>query len=180
MNVPIKSLQNWVRYQLGAAKAMAASVGGKVRHLKLHGAFSNMTSEDQKMALAVYEAAVGVDPDIIIMVLAATAQERAVRELGCKWAGEIFADRPYNDDATLVDRLLPGAVIHDAEIATERVVNMVREGAIITQSGKRIETRIDTICLHGDEPTAVALALGVRSGLLAAGIEVKTFEGWQG
>ena len=72
------------------------------------------------------------------MVLAATAQERVVRDLGCAWAGEIFADRAYNDDATLVNRRLPGAMIHDPSRAAARMVEMIREGAIITESGKRI------------------------------------------
>lgn len=176
MQVPADSLQNMIRYQLGAAKGMAAAMGTSVRHLKIHGALSNMLSEDQAMARACYEAALSVDPDIIIMVLAATAQEKAVRELGCNWVGEIFADRAYNDDGTLVDRSLPGAVIHDPEIAGPRMVEMVREGAIITESGKRIETRIDTICLHGDTPTAVALARSVRGSLEGAGIDVRMFD----
>ena len=151
-----------------------------MRHLKLHGALSNMTCEDQNMSRAIFDAALSVDPEIIIMVLAASAQERAVKEIGCLWAGEIFADRAYNDDATLVDRSKPGAVIHDAELATNRIVKMVNESAIICDSGKRIETRIDTICLHGDEPTAVELARGVRAGLLSEGIEIKAFDGHRG
>ncbi len=180
MNVPIETLKNWIRYQVGAAEAMAQAAGGNVRHVKLHGALSNMTSEDQAMARATYEAVLSVNPDTILMVLAATAQERAVKELGCLWAGEIFADRPYNDDATLVDRSLPGSVIHDPDIATARIVDMVKESAIISESGKRIETRIDTICLHGDEPSALALANGVRTGLESAGIQIKKFAGARG
>ena len=112
---------------------------------------------------------------LIIMVLAATAMEDVVRDLGCAWAGEIFADRAYNDNATLVDRSKPGAVIHDADHATKRIVAMVKAGAIITESGKHIATRIDTICVHGDNAEAVALAGGVRRGLETAGIAVKQF-----
>jgi UPF0271 protein len=97
--------------------------------------------------------------------------------LGAPYAGEIFADRAYNDDATLVDRKLPGAVIHDAGIAGPRITEMVRAGAIITETGKRIETRIDTICLHGDGPTAIAIAKSVRENLEAAGIKVQKFKG---
>jgi len=177
MSVPLDSLANAVRYQLGAAQAMARAAGGHVRHLKLHGALANMASEDAALARACYRAALSVDPDIIIMVLAATAQEDVVRELGCAWAGEIFADRAYNDNATLVDRSLPGAVIHDAAQASERIVAMVRAGAIITESGKHISTRIDTICVHGDTAEAVALAHGVRDGLQAAGIGIGRFGG---
>lgn len=175
MSIPAESLQNLVRYQLGAARAMAQAAGGKVRHLKLHGALANMTSEDRAMALACYEAALSVDPDIIVMVLAGTEQQRAAEELGCAMACEIFADRAYNDDATLVDRALPGAVIHDPEQAGQRVLDMIREKAIIAQSGKRIPTRIDTICLHGDTPTAVAIAAQVRGTLEKGGVGLAQF-----
>ena len=86
-------------------------------------------------------------------------------------------DRAYNDDATLVDRSQPGAVIHDPARAGQRMVDMVREGAIITESGKRIETRIDTICLHGDTPTAVSIAAAVRQALQEDGVELRQFDG---
>ncbi|MES0826399.1 LamB/YcsF family protein [Ruegeria sp. SCP11] len=175
MKVPHASLRNLVRYQLGAAMGVAKAVGTKVRHLKLHGALANMCSVDIDMARACYQGALDVDPDIIIMVLAVTKQEEAVRDLDCKWVGEIFADRAYNDDGTLVDRSLPGAVIHDPELAGSRILNMVREGAIITESGKRLETSIDTICLHGDGPTAVQIARSVRENLIAGGAEVTKF-----
>ena len=162
MHISHDSLANMVRYQLGAARGMAAALGAEVRHLKLHGALSNMACTDYDMARACYQAALDVDPDIIVMVLAATAMEEVVRDLGCNWCGEIFADRAYNDDGTLVDRSQPGAVIHDPDLAGPRIVEMVKAGAIITESGKRIPTSIDTICLHGDTPTAVELARSVR------------------
>jgi 5-oxoprolinase (ATP-hydrolysing) subunit A len=164
-----------VQYQIGAAQAMARAAGGLVRHLKLHGALSNMASVDADLARACYTAALDVAPDIIIMVLAATAMEDVVRDLGCAYAAEIFADRAYNDDATLVDRALPDAMIHDAEYAAKRIVGMVQAGAIIAQSGKHIPTRIDTICLHGDTPEAVDIATAVRRELNAAQIDIKMF-----
>ncbi|TNF20558.1 MAG: LamB/YcsF family protein [Rhodobacteraceae bacterium] len=177
MKMPLPSLQNLVRYQVGAALAMARAAGGEVRHLKLHGALANMASEDEAMARACYEAALSVAPDIIIMVLAGTAQQRAAAALGCPTACEIFADRAYNDDATLVDRSLPGAVIHDPQVAGPRMADMVREGAIITASGRRIPTRIDTICLHGDTPTAVRIAAEVRRSLEQSGVTLARFSG---
>ena len=173
MQVPEITVANWVRYQMGASQALARAAGGRVRHLKLHGALSNMCSENADLARACYQAALSVDPDIIIMVLAATVMEEVVQELGCRYAAEIFADRAYNDDATLVDRRLPGAMIHDPEHATSRIVAMVNAKAIITESGKRIPSRIDTVCVHGDNAEAVALARGVRQGLASAGIEVR-------
>lgn len=166
-------LANLVAYQLGAAQAMARAVGGAVRHLKLHGALANMCAEDRDMARVCYRAALDVDPDIVVMVLAATEQQRAMEELGGNWAGEIFADRAYNDDATLVDRSLPGAVLHDAATAAPRILNMLREDAIIAESGKRIPARIDTICLHSDTPEAVEMARELRRLLTEAGVTLR-------
>ncbi|GGE40002.1 UPF0271 protein [Primorskyibacter flagellatus] len=168
-----EELANLVTYQLGAAQAMARAAGGELRHLKLHGALANMASEDIEMARTCYAAAEKVQPGIVIMTLAGTAQEAAAEALGLNRAGEIFADRAYNDDATLVDRKLPGAVIHDAALAGPRITEMVKEGAIITANGKRIPTRIDTICLHGDTPEAIDIAASVRDSLTAAGISLK-------
>lgn len=177
MQMPHASLRNLVAYQVGAAQAMARQAGGTVRHVKLHGALANMASEDAAMARACYEGALSADPDVIIMVLAATAQQEAAQALGCCWAAEIFADRAYNDDATLVDRSQPGAVIHDPELAGARMVEMVKAGAIITESGARIPTPIDTICLHGDTAAAVGIARATRAALEAAGITLTTFSG---
>ena len=168
--LPHAEIANAVAYQLGAAQAMARRAGGHVRHLKLHGALSNMASVDAALARACYTAALDVDPDIVIMVLAATVMEDVVRDLGCNWAGEIFADRAYEDDATLVNRSKPGAVLHDADAAAARILAMLDAGAIIAESGKHIPCRIDTICLHGDTPDAVAMARGIRNKLTEAGI----------
>ncbi len=172
-----ETLGNLVRYQLGAAQAMARAAGGAVRHLKLHGALANMASEDAELARAAYAAALSIDPEIIVMVLAGTAQEVAARDLGARMACEIFADRAYNDDCTLIDRRKPGAVIHDPACAAARILEMIRAGAIIAESGKHIPTRIDTICLHGDTPEAVDIARGLRAELEAAGVAVARFSG---
>lgn len=175
MHVPLDQLANSVRYQLGAAQAMAEAAGGRVRHLKLHGALANMCAEDSDMARACYEAALQIAPDLILVTLAATQQQVVAEELGCAYAAEIFADRAYNDDATLVDRSQPGAVIHDADFAARRIAQMVREEAIITESGARIPTRIDTICLHGDTPEAVDIGRAVRTRLKAEGVALRMF-----
>ncbi len=180
MHLPDASLRRMVQYQLGASLGIARAVGAEVRHLKLHGALSNMASEDAGLAQACYGAALDVAPEIIIMVLTATAQQRAVEDLGCRWAGEIFADRAYNADATLVARGTPGAMIHDPVVAAERMVRMVQAGAILPEDGAPIPAAIDTICLHGDGATALAIARAVRAALEAADITVTAFEGRRG
>ncbi|MAN55155.1 MAG: LamB/YcsF family protein [Paracoccus sp. (in: a-proteobacteria)] len=175
LRLSAEELGNMVAYQLGAAQGVARSQGAQVRHLKLHGALANMASEDPEIARACYRAALAVDPEIVLVVLAGTPMQQVARDLGAAWAGEIFADRAYNEDATLVDRSQPGAVLHDAAQVGARIETMLRAGAIITASGKQIPCRIDTICVHGDSPGAVAMARALRDHLGAAGIEVARF-----
>ncbi|MFV0359936.1 LamB/YcsF family protein [Tropicimonas sp.] len=172
MHLPESGLRNLIRYQLGAAGAMARGAGGRLRHFKLHGALSNMASESADLARICFETALDTDPGLVILVLPRTAMEAAVRGLGCDWAGEIFADRAYNDDATLIDRALSGAMIRDPVQAAANMVAMAGEQAIICASGQRLPCRIDTICVHGDTPESLRIATAVRHGLEAAGFEV--------
>ncbi|MFV0384841.1 LamB/YcsF family protein [Paracoccus sp. (in: a-proteobacteria)] len=175
MNLSADELGNMVAYQLGAARGMAALLGTQVRHLKLHGALSNIATDTPEVARACYQAALRVDPELVIVVLAGTRMEAVARELGAHCAAEIFADRAYNDDASLVDRSQPGAVLHDPAEAGQRMVEMIRAGGILTASGKCIPCQIDTICVHGDSAEAVAMAATVRRSLSDAGISVRRF-----
>ncbi|MGY6534907.1 MAG: LamB/YcsF family protein [Pararhodobacter sp.] len=164
-------------YQLGAAQGVARMVGGRVAHLKLHGALANMATEDEALARSCFEGALAVDPDIMLMVIAGTAQQRAAEALGARIACEIFADRAYDDTGLLMDRRKPGSVLHDPDAIAARMVAMLRAGAIITASGLHLPARIDTICLHGDTPSAVLLARRLRAALEAAGVSVGRFSG---
>ncbi|MFC5738173.1 LamB/YcsF family protein [Sinirhodobacter huangdaonensis] len=175
LKLSAEELANLVAYQLGAAQGMARLAGTRVRHLKLHGALSNMAAEDAAIARACYGAAQALDPEIILVAQAATAMEAVAREMGANWVGEIFADRAYNDDGTLLDRSRPGAVLHDPAEVGRRMEEMIRAGAIITASGARLPARIDTICVHGDSPAAVAMAGSLRAHLETAGIAVTRF-----
>ena len=162
-----------VQYQVGAIAGLARAANTRVSHLKLHGALANMASEDEMLARCCYEAALAVEPEMTVMVLAQTAQQRAMEAIGGAYAAEIFADRAYNADATLVDRSLPNAMVHEPDIAAQRMVEMVRRRAILPEEGPPIETEIDTICLHGDGPEALAIARAVRQAMSAAGIRLE-------
>ena len=177
ISLSAEELGNLIAWQLGAAQGIARSVGAEIRHLKLHGALSNMASEDPAIARACYQAALRVDPDIILVVLAATPMQAVAEELGARHANEIFADRAYRDDATLVPRGQPGAVLHDVAEIGPRIERMLRAGAIITESGRHIPCRIDTVCLHGDSPGAVAMAHGLRAHLTGQGIRPQMMDG---
>ena len=177
MQITPVEARNLVAYQLGAAQAMARQAGGEVRHLKLHGALANMAAEDETLARACYAGALAVDPEIVVMVISGTAQARAARSLGARVAQEIFADRAYTKDGLLMDRRLPGAVIHDADQVCARILAMLRAGAIITAEGTHLPAQIDTICLHGDTSGAVALAQALHAALSTEGIALRPFDG---
>lgn len=172
MRLSAEELGNMVAYQLGAAQGIARLAGARVRHLKLHGALSNTAAEDQEIAWACFAAALRVDPEIILVVLPKTAMEHVAQELSATWAGEIFADRAYADNASLVDRAEPGAVLHDPADVGARIERMLREGAIISESGKRIPCRIDTVCVHGDGPSAVSMTRALRNHLERRNIRI--------
>lgn len=170
VHLPSDELAALVQYQVGAFAAMAAGQGVPVAHLKLHGAMANMAARDQAMAEVCYRAALQVIPDLRLFVIAGTAQQRAAEALGVTFSAEIFADRAYQDDATLVPRSRPGAVLHDPQEVAQRVLAMVQAGCVIAQSGARVDVPVDTICLHGDTPGAVQMAKAVRQKLSDAEI----------
>lgn len=165
-------LEYLVAYQIGALQAMAAYAGERVTHVKPHGALNNMAAVDGDYAMAIGRAIKAVDREIVYVALAGSEMERAGRTLGLRVAREGFCDRLYDDDGNLTSRSIPGAVIKDPAVAAKRVVDMVRNGEIVSRNGKRIARKIDTLCVHGDEPTAVDLARAVRAGLEAAGVEI--------
>ncbi|SPH17478.1 hypothetical protein DEA8626_01001 [Defluviimonas aquaemixtae] len=168
-------IERFVAYQIGAAQALATYAGHKITYVKAHGALGNLSAADADVARAVARAVSAVDPSLILLCIARSEQVRAAEEARLQARHEIFADRAYTDEGQLVSRSLPGAVIHDPDEASARIVRMVSDGAIETASGKRLKTPIDSICVHSDTPTAVALAGQVRSALEAGGIAVKNF-----
>ncbi|WP_028465301.1 LamB/YcsF family protein [Nisaea denitrificans] len=171
----LADLEKQTAYQIGALMGLAALEGVKVTHVKTHGALGNLVAEDESVAGAIARATKSVDPDLILVVMPGMATERAGEAAGLRLAREIFADRAYQDNGNLVPRSEPGAVIHDAEAAAASVLAMLEEGAVITRSGKRIKGRIDTICVHGDNPAGVQMARALRTSLEAAGIEIAPF-----
>ncbi|HYZ43069.1 MAG TPA: 5-oxoprolinase subunit PxpA, partial [Stellaceae bacterium] len=172
-----EDIEKTVVYQIGALEGVARAVGHRVGHVKAHGSLANLAAVDRTVALAVGRAIAAVDPELIYVVMAGTELERAARELNLRMAREIYADRAYDDTGNLVSRRLPGAVLHDPNEAADRVQAMVHEGAIISTSGKRIPVAIDTVCVHGDNPAAVAMAGHVREKLEQAGIAVRPMAG---
>ena len=165
-------LEYMVAYQIGALQAMAAYAGLKVTHLKAHGALNNMAAEDESYALAIGRAIKAVDRDIIYVALSGSQMEKAALKLELRLAREGFPDRKYDDDGNLASRTIAGTVLKDPKAAGESAVRMVRDGEVVSVNGKRVKVRVDTLCVHGDEPTSILVAGGVRSALEQAGVAV--------
>ncbi len=172
IDMNVRDLEYMIAYQIGALQAMAAYVGEKVTHLKPHGALNNMAAENLEFALAIGRAMKAVDRSIIYVALAGSEMEAAAVKLDLPLAREGFCDRLYDDDGNLTSRKIPGAVLHDAEEIKNRVVHMVLDEEIVSRNGKHLKRKIDSLCVHGDEPTAVLAARAVRQGLEAAGVRV--------
>ncbi|HUB63316.1 MAG TPA: 5-oxoprolinase subunit PxpA [Methylocella sp.] len=168
-------IERLVAYQIGAAQALCLYAGARLGHVKAHGALSTLAAEDPTIAAAIARAVKMTASDLRLLVPAGTELETAGLTLGLKVAREIYADRAYTDAGQLVGRSNPGAVLHDVEETAARVLAMVSEGAIITSSGKRLAAQIESICVHGDSPNAVAMAKAVRSRLEDAGIGLAPF-----
>ena len=160
------------QHHRGAGLLLLAEEAVLVRQREVHARRLHRRKGGDAASELAFEAALDIDPDLTVFVLAATPMEAAARDLKCRFANEIYADRAYNPDATLVDRRQPGAVIHDPDTAAWRMVEMVASGGILTATGHRIATRIDTICLHGDGPQAVAMARAVRTALSEASVRI--------
>lgn len=166
-------LEKILIYQVGAIQGMAQTLGVKVSHFKAHGALANMAAVDADLAMACARAVKAIDLNLLLMVMPGNQMEKAGEKLGLRCAREIYADRVYDDDANLVSRGIAGSVIHDADVAVPRMLRMIEEEAITSASGKKIPVAIDTICVHGDNPAAVAMARRIREGLENAGVKVR-------
>jgi UPF0271 protein len=165
-------LEYMIAYQIGALQAMACYAGLPVTHLKAHGALNNMAAEDASYAMAIGRAIRAVDRNIVYVALAGSQMVKAADKLGLRLAREGFPDRKYDDAGNLAARAIPGTVLKDPTEAAASALRMVRDGEVVGLSGKRVKVEVDTLCVHGDEKTGVAVARGIRSGLEAAGIAV--------
>jgi UPF0271 protein len=174
IHLSAKELEAHIAYQLGALQGIAALFGQKVTHVKPHGMMGNMSAESAEMSDAICRAMKAIDPDLIFLAQANTEQGKAARKAGLRVAEEVFADRTYTDTGFLTPRKEPNSMIKDQAKAVAHVRRMVDEQAIYSTSGKRIPCQVDSICVHGDGPTAVTVSRAVRDGLETAGIRIVT------
>ena len=175
MKMSTASIERLVAYQVGAAQALAGQAGHKLTYVKPHGALSNVAMVDADTARAVARGVRAAGRDLMFLAIAGTELQRAGEAEGLRTVHEIFADRGYTDDGHLVPRSAQGAVLHDPDAAAARAAAMVAEGAVVALSGKKVPVAIDSICVHGDTPGAVAMARAVRAALEADGVVLRSF-----
>ncbi|MEU1630390.1 5-oxoprolinase subunit PxpA [Streptomyces sp. NPDC020096] len=174
MDVPPDELAAEVAYQIGALDVFARAAGARVAYVKPHGALYNRTVTDEEQAAAVVEG-VTLAGGLPVLGLPGSQLLAAARRAGLAAVPEAFADRAYTGLGTLVPRREPGAVLLDPDTVIERSLRIARDGSVRSVSGEPVAVRARSLCLHGDTPGAAALAVRVRSELLAAGFELGPF-----
>lgn len=166
----------YVLYQVGALQAFCHAQGVKLQHVKLHGAFYNTACITPKLADAVLNAIATLPDTPAVMALSGSYLAQEGKRRGIPVIQEVFADRGYTDEGTLVPRSEPGAFIKDPDEALQRILQMVNDGTVTTNTGKVIPIVADSVCVHGDNPSAVAFTDALRQGLTAAGLTVSNFQ----
>ncbi|TLS52963.1 5-oxoprolinase subunit PxpA [Paenibacillus antri] len=158
-------------YQIGALQAIAAAEGGRVEHVKPHGALYHMAEADDSIAEALARAASRTG-GLTLVGLSGGRLVAAGRAASVPVWEEAFADRAYRSDGALLPRSSPGAVLDSPSAAAEQALRLARDGEAIANDGQAVSLKVDTICIHGDGPHAAETADAIRAALAAAGIRI--------
>ena len=173
MRMTPSEVRSLVTYQIGALEGFCRANGLRLQHVKPHGALYNMAARDSALAEAICLGIRDFDRELILLGLSGSEMLAQARRLGLRCAAEVFADRAYEEDGTLVSRRKPGALITDEELAVKRVIRMVLEHKVTAVSGSDIEIIPDSVCVHGDGEKALTLTKKLRAALEGAGIVIR-------
>ena len=174
MKLSKEETRNYVIYQIGALEAFAKASQTSLQHVKPHGALYNIAQKDRDVSKSIAEAVHNVDSDLIILAPPNSAMAKIASEIGLRVAFEVFADRAYNSDGTLVSRSQTDSLITDPKRVVERARRMIEKGTVQATDWKTVQLgKVHTICIHGDTPNAVEMTRTLKSKLQAAKIEVK-------
>ncbi|MDO4344303.1 MAG: 5-oxoprolinase subunit PxpA [Eubacteriales bacterium] len=175
MSLPYAEVEADIIYQVGALKAFCDGEGVPLIHVKPHGALYNMAGKDYDLAMAICRGILAVDKSLKILALSGSAMIRAAQEIGVPSVSEVFADRAYQADGSLVPRSQPGAMITDEDEAVKRVIDMAKTGTVTAIDGSVVAIRADSVCVHGDGEKALKFVEKIHKALQDAGIEVRSF-----
>ncbi|WP_347548334.1 5-oxoprolinase subunit PxpA [Pseudalkalibacillus hwajinpoensis] len=173
INVTPEDAYTLVLYQIGALHGFCSAHDVRLQHVKPHGALYNMASKDPELANAVAQAVKDFDPELILFGLANSELIRAAQDAALPYASEVFADRTYQPDGTLTPRVEKNAMIRDEQVAINQVVSMVTKGKVTAVDGSIIEIEADTVCVHGDEPSALSFIKALRKRFMEEDIEIE-------
>jgi UPF0271 protein len=162
----------FVREQVAALGAIAASENMRLSHVKPHGALYNVAARDRVIADAIVAAVRDADPELVVFGLSGSQLTTAAEAAGLRVAHEVFAERRYEADGSLTPRSRDDAVIHDLAETIEQVRGFVRDGSVVTRTGERVRLHADTLCLHGDRADAAQFARTIRDALTAEGVRI--------
>ncbi len=174
MDLTNEEVRAFILYQLAAIDGMATTVGLELNHVKPHGALYNQTFKDYELAQTIAAAVKEYNLNLKLMGLANQNLVKAGKEVGLQVVHEVFADRAYEADGTLVSRRKQGAMITDTELAVRRVIRMVTEGKVKSIDGRDINIQADSICVHGDGDKALEFVRQIIDGLQKENIQIKT------
>lgn len=160
----------YVMYQVGALMAFCKAEGMTLQHVKPHGALYNTAAKTPDLALAIAEGVKAINPELILMGLAGSHSIKAAESIGLRTASEVFADRAYEEDGALRARTKDGAMITDEDECIKRVLRMVKEGKVTAITGKDIDIKADSICVHGDGAKALLFVQKIRERLTKEGV----------
>jgi len=180
MQVDAEELHCYLIYQIGALTAFCQANQTKLHHVKPHGSLYHAAVADEKTARAVAGAIARVNPELIFVTFAGEKGEvmaRIGREYGLAVAREAFPDRAYTAEGTLAPRSLPGAVITDPDEVIRRGVKIAAEGCVVAITGEEIPLTAQTLCVHGDNPQAVAMVERLHAALIDKDIAVAPMAG---
>ena len=176
INLSKNEIKKLILDQIQILTAISESKGMSLTHVKPHGALNNMACEDYELSFTIGQTIKEFDKELIFMVLPETEMENAGRDLNLKVACEIFADRNYEDNGRLISRDKPHALKSNEIEATQNIINMLNDKAILCYSGKRIPCQIDTICVHGDGENAVGIVRSIKNNLEKAGLILRPLD----
>ena len=175
MHIPFEELRGMVKYQVAALKSLTESFGGKLKYVKPHGALYNTAADHQEDAQAIAKAVQEIDPALTLMGMAGSCVDHAAKENGLTFVAEAFADRKYEVNGRLRSRAKEGAVIKSAEEAADQVVSIVLDQRVTSHDNQEVKLEAESICIHGDNPSALSILQAIDQKLKANGIEKKSF-----
>jgi UPF0271 protein len=173
MDISPEEAYDLVVYQIGALSAFVKSEGGKIQHVKAHGALYNMAAKNKELSEGIAKAVYKIDQDLILFGLANSELIKAGERIGLRTASEVFADRTYQQDGSLTSRRQSDAIITDDNEAVQQVIRMVNEKKVLTRQDADIKILAETVCIHGDGPHALSFAQKIRTTLEQSGIDVR-------